>query len=58
MGQDAAAGQLLLDEALKLAERIVDDAEKGRVDIGELQRRARRLLAGTVTQSDEPDPLF
>ena len=58
MGQDAAAGQPLLDEALKLAERIVDDAEKGRVDIGELQRRARRLLAGTVTQPDEPDPLF
>src|SRR5213075_3033893 len=48
MGEDAAAGQPLLDEALKLAERIVEDAERGRVDIGELQRRARRLLAGTV----------
>jgi hypothetical protein len=58
MGQDAAAGQPLLDEALKLAERIVEDAEKGRVDIGELQRRARRLLAGTVAGPGEPDPLF
>ncbi|HEY6031177.1 MAG TPA: hypothetical protein VIU44_11455 [Gaiellaceae bacterium] len=58
MGQDAAAGQPLLDEALKLAERIVDDAEKGRVDIGELQRRARRLLAGTVPAAGESEPLF
>ncbi len=58
MGEDAAAGQPLVDEALKLAERIVEDAERGRVDIGELSRRARRLLAGTVTQAGEPDPLF
>jgi hypothetical protein len=58
MGQDAAASAPLLDEALKLAERIVEDAEQGRVDIGELQRRARRLLAGTVLQPGEPDPLF
>jgi hypothetical protein len=58
MGQDAAAREPLLDEALRLAERIVADAEQGRVDIGELQRRARRLLAGTVPQPGEPDPLF
>jgi hypothetical protein len=58
MGQGAAAEAPLLDEALKLAERIVDDAERGRVDIGELQRRARRLLAGTVPAPNEPDPLF
>jgi hypothetical protein len=58
LGQDAAAGSSLLDEALKLAERIVEDAERGRVDIGELQRRARRLLAGSVTGQNEPDPLF
>jgi hypothetical protein len=58
MGQDAAAQQPLLDEALRLAERIVDDAEKGRVDIGELQRRARRLLAGTLPAAGDPDPLF
>ena len=58
MGQDAAAREPLLEEALRLAERIVEDAERGRVDIGELQRRARRLLAGTVPQPGEPDPLF
>lgn len=58
MGEDAAAGQPLLEEALKLAERIVEDAERGRVDIGELSRRARRLLAGTVPDAGEPDPLF
>jgi hypothetical protein len=58
MGQDAAAQQPLLDEALRLAERIVEDAEKGRVDIGELQRRARRLLAGTLPAPGDPDPLF
>ena len=48
MGEDAAAGGALLDEALALAERIVNDAERGRVDIGELQRRARRLLEATA----------
>src|SRR5947208_513061 len=58
MGQDAAADTPLLDEALRFAERIVEDAEQGRVDIGELQRRARRLLAGTVPRPGEPDPLF
>jgi hypothetical protein len=58
MGQDAAAREPLLDEALRLAERIVEDAEQGRVDIGELQRRARRLLAGTLTAPGDTDPLF
>jgi hypothetical protein len=58
MGEDAAARQPLLDEALQLAERIVEDAEKGRVDLADLQRRAHRLLAGTVASPGEPDPLF
>jgi hypothetical protein len=58
MGQDAAAREPLLEEALRLAERIVEDAERGRVDIGELQRRARRLLAGTASAPGDPDPLF
>ncbi len=47
MGQDAAMGAPILDEALKLAERIVDDADKGRVDLNDLSRRARRLLEKT-----------
>ncbi len=58
MGQDAAANQPLVDEALKLAGRIVEDAEKGRVDLADLQRRAHRLLAGTLPQPGEADPLF
>lgn len=58
MGEDAAAAQLLVDEALKLAERIVEDAEQGRVDLADLQRRAHRLLAGTLPRPGDPDPLF
>src|SRR3954469_16693617 len=58
LGQDPAAREPLLDEALRLAERIVEDAERGRVDIGELQRRARRLLSGTVRGVGAPEPLF
>ena len=57
MGEDAATGAPLLDEALALAERIVEDAEKGRVDLGDLSRRARRLLEGTATP-DDPSQLF
>jgi|SRR5215510_1088140 len=57
MGEDAATTAPLLDEALALARRIVDDADKGRVDIGDLNRRARRLLERTANP-DEPDQLF
>jgi hypothetical protein len=56
MGQDAA-GVRLLDDALALAERIVEDADKGRVDLGELGRRARKLLEAS-TGGSEPDQLF
>jgi hypothetical protein len=44
MGQDAAAGTAVLDEAMELAERLASAAEEGRVDLGDLGRRARRLL--------------
>ena len=57
MGQDAAMSAPIIDEALKLAERIVADADKGRVDLGDLGRRARRLLAATAKPA-ETDPLF
>ncbi len=52
MGQDAFAGTPLLDEAVDLAERLVEQAETGRVDLGDLRRRARRLLEGTVRSAD------
>ena len=57
MGQDAAAATPLVDEAVALAERIVADADRGRVDLGDLGRRARRLLEATA-RPHEPEQLF
>jgi len=57
MGQDAAAATPLLDEAIALAERLASAAEEGRVDLGDLGRRARRLLEATAGTSD-PQKLF
>jgi len=57
MGQRDTGRSALLDEAVAMAERIVEDAERGRVDLGDLGRRARRLLAGT-TKAAEADQLF
>jgi hypothetical protein len=58
MGQDAAAvGSPLIDDALELAERLVEQAESGRVDLGDLRRRARRLLEAT-SGSDDSHKLF
>jgi hypothetical protein len=57
MGQDAAAGAPLLDEAIALAERLAAAAEEGRVDLGDLGRRARRLLEATA-RPPEPQKLF
>jgi hypothetical protein len=39
---------VLLDQALDLAERLAEAAEEGRVDLGDLGRRARRVLAATA----------
>jgi hypothetical protein len=52
MGQEAAAGVQLMDEAIDLAERIVTDADRGRVDLADLGRRARRLLERTAKPAD------
>ena len=46
-------GAPIIDEALKLAERIVEDADKGRVDLNDLGRRARRLLEKTSSPNDD-----
>jgi hypothetical protein len=49
MGQEAAATEgPLIDEALDLASRLAAAAEAGRVDLNDLGRRARRLLAATT----------
>src|SRR3712207_7936221 len=44
MGQREALAVPIVDEAGSLAKRIVEDADPGPVDLGDLGRRARRLL--------------
>jgi hypothetical protein len=56
MGQDPGAPSPIVDEALDLAERLVAAADAGRVDLGDLGRRARHLLAATTAAPREaPD---
>ena len=58
MGADTSAAMSpLLDDALDLAERLAAAADEGRVDLGDLGRRARRLLENTV-RPPEPEQLF
>ena len=56
MGHEGA-DSALLDGALDLAERLAAAAEEGRVDLGDLGRRARKLLAATAKPA-ETEPLF
>ena len=53
MGQEQAVDATLVDEALDLASRLAKAADIGRVDLSDLGRRARRLLAAT-TSPDQP----
>ena len=55
MGEDGRSA--VLDDALDLAERLAAAAEEGRVDLGDLGRRARRVLEKTVRPS-EAEQLF
>ena len=55
-GNPGADNARIVDEALDLAQRVADAAEQGKVDVVDLGRRARRLLAST-TQPD-PEQLF
>jgi hypothetical protein len=52
MGQDAAGGSPIIDQALELAERLAGQTEKGRVDLHDLGRRARRLLEATAAPDE------
>src|ERR671936_510051 len=52
MGQQAATGTPLLDQALDLAERVAEQTQQGRVDVNDLGRRARRLLEATAKPGD------
>jgi hypothetical protein len=51
MGVRDSGRPQLIDEAVALAERIVEDAGKGRVDLGDLGRRARHLLESASNPS-------
>jgi hypothetical protein len=51
MGQDAGDQSPIVDDALDLAERLVAAADAGRVDLGDLGRRARHLLEATTERS-------
>ena len=48
MGQEAATVGPSLDDALDLASRLASADEAGRVDLHDLGRRARKLLASTT----------
>jgi hypothetical protein len=53
MGHDHQASSAIIDEALGLAERLAEAADQGKVDLGDLGRRARRLLEKTEKPADE-----
>jgi hypothetical protein len=57
MGHDEVSSSRLVDDALAFAERVAEDADRGRVDLGELGRRARRLLEQTAREP-EAEQLF
>ena len=56
MGEEAGTSGVL-DEALDLAERLATAVEEGRVDLGDLGRRARRVLEKTA-RSPDAEQLF
>jgi len=51
MGQESAIAGPELDETLDLAARLAAAADAGRVDLNDLGRRARRILASTTTSA-------
>ncbi len=57
MGQESAVAAPELDEAMDLAARLAAAAEEGRVDLSDLGRRARRLLAATTSPSSSSGDL-
>jgi len=57
MGQEAAANVAIVDDAVTLARRLLEGAERGQLDLADLQRRARRLLEAT-THNDDDAKLF
>ena len=58
MGQEAAIDASLVDEAIDLAARLAAAAEAGRVDLSDLGRRERRILAATTAPEGSEQTLF
>ena len=58
MGQHDAAASPILEQALDLAERLAEQTEKGRVDLNDLGRRARRLLESSAAPAPDENKLF
>lgn len=58
MGQESAMDATLVDEAVDLAARLAAAAEAGRVDLSDLGRRARRILAATTVPEGSERTLF
>ncbi len=56
MGQAKAAQAFVIDEALDLAERLAAAVDAGRVDLGDLGRRARHLLEAATSAAAEAEP--
>ena len=52
-GNPGAESTRIVDEALDLAQRVAEAAEQGKVDVVDLGRRARRLLASTTRTESE-----
>jgi hypothetical protein len=57
MGHDSPGASPIVDAALELAERLVAQTEAGRVDLGDLSRRARGILEST-SKPGEGERLF
>lgn len=57
MGHDTGSASPIVDDALELAERLVEQTDSGRVDLADLSRRARRILEAT-SKPGEGDKLF
>jgi hypothetical protein len=55
MGQGNAAQAFVIDEALDLAGRLAAAVDAGRVDLGDLGRRARHLLEAATRAAAEAD---
>jgi hypothetical protein len=58
MGQESAIEASVVDEAVDLAARLAAAADAGRVDLSDLGRRARRVLAATTGSEGGERTLF